>query len=125
MLIKSFFDLIVYQEALALAKEIEELIRAIPYYRGMKECDQILRSSKSVHSNIAEGFSQRFYKRKFVYYLKISLGSSDETQDHLSALRLGGHISEEKGNYYHKCYRRLSIKILNFITYISKRNGII
>lgn len=76
-------DLVIHQIALDLAKEIHELTGEIPHYWTNQDVKQIRRSSSSTASNIAEGFGQRFYVKKFLYYLNIAKGSSDETQNHL------------------------------------------
>lgn len=123
MLIKHYKDLEIYKIAIQLDKEVEKLIKNIPHYWSIKESDQIMRSSQSVPSNIVEGFSNRFYPKKFHYYLNISLGSSDETQKHLIALKNKKHIGNDF-NYFFKEYKDLSIKILNFINYLRKKHKI-
>ncbi|GAJ24691.1 unnamed protein product, partial [marine sediment metagenome] len=47
---------------------------------------QIRRSSKSVKSNIVEGFGRRRYKQEFIKFLTYSLASCDETTAHLDTL---------------------------------------
>ena len=111
MLVERLEDLVIHQIALQLAKEIHELVGAIPFNWKIEEVDDIKRSSSSVPSNIAEGFSQRFYTKKFLYYLYIAMGSSDETQDHLKKLFNNGHINSEKAEYYIRRYKGLSIKM--------------
>ena len=118
-------ELVIYQIALQLAKEIDELIKQIPHYWDIKESDQILRSSSSAPSNIAEGFAQRFYPKKFIYFLNIVIGSSDESQTHMEKLRNNGHVKIEIANSYIKRYKNLSVRILNFINYLKKKHNII
>lgn len=124
MLVERLEDLLIHQIALQLAKEVHELVGAIPFNWKIKEVDDIKRSSSSVSSNISEGFSQRFYTKKFLLYLYIALGSSDETQDHLKKLYNNGHINSERASYYINSYKNLSIKILNLINYQRKRHNI-
>ena len=122
MLVKCVKELVIYQKARQLAKEIYKLTGQIPFYWKIKEVDDIRRSSSSVCSNIAEGFGNRFYIKKFIYYLYISLGSSDETQDHLAKLANNKHIATYVARHYTKQYKDLSIRITNFITYLRKRS---
>lgn len=122
MYVKDFFDLNIYKIALQLSLEIGEMVCCIPYHWNTPECDQILRSSSSVHANIAEGFSQRFYPKKFIHYLYIALGSSDETANHLRKLMLRKNVNPVNGEKLLKKYKDLSIKIVNFITYLREKH---
>lgn len=122
MYAKTIEDLVIYQISLQLSTEIAGLVKVIPNNWRIKETDQILRSSSSVHSNITEGFSQRFYIKKFLHYLNIALGSSDETQNHIKKLRNDSHIKMDVANYYLNRYKNLSVKILNFINYLRKNS---
>lgn len=118
-------ELEIYQIALQLAKEINEIIKQIPHYWNIEECGQILRSSSSVPSNIAEGFAQRFYPRKFIYFLNIAIGSSDESQTHMQKLRNNGHVKIKIADDYIKRYKNLSVRILNFINYLKRKHNIV
>lgn len=121
MYAKTVRELLIYQIAIQLATEIESLIKSLPNYWRVKESDQILRSSSSVSANIAEGFSQRFYPKKYIHYLNISLGSSDESQDHLRKLRNKGYLDADVADAYIKRYKSLSIKILKMIKHQETR----
>lgn len=118
MYAKTIEELRIYQIALQLAGETNKLIKQIPHYWDIEECRQILRSSSSSPSNIAEGFSQRFYTQKFIHYLRIAMGSSDESQDHLAKLRNNKHIDGKIAEHYIFRYKSLSVKILNMINHL-------
>jgi four helix bundle protein len=124
MFVKNVEELEIYQIALQLAKEVNELIKQIPHYWNIEECNQILRSSSSCPSNIEEGFAQRFYPKKFIYFLNVALGSSDESKGHMRKLCNNGHVKPEIANNYIKRYKNLSIKTLNLINYLKKRHNI-
>ena len=124
MFAKTVEELDIYRIALQLAKEIDKLVKQIPYYWNIEECGQILRSSSSVPSNIAEGFAQRFYPKKFIYFLNIAIGSSDESQTHMEKLRNNGHVEIKIADDYIKRYKNLSVRILNFINYLKKKHDI-
>lgn len=72
--IKSFEELICWQKARELTKEIYNEFRYSKDY-GFK--DQIQRASVSIMSNIAEGF-ERGTKQEFLNYLYIAKGSAGE-----------------------------------------------
>ncbi len=124
MYAKNVEELVIYQIALQLAKEINELIKQIPHYWDIEECGQILRSSSSVPSNIQEGFAQRFYPKKFILYLNNALGSSDESKGHMEKLRNNGHVKPETADSYIKRYKGLSIKILKLINHLRKKHNL-
>lgn len=81
-MIKDVSDLEVYRESLRLLPEVYLLTRKLP----KSEYDlalQIKRAAKSIASNISEGFAKRVSDKEFKRFLRISLGSSDETITHL------------------------------------------
>lgn len=121
MLIKSISELNIYIVACQLSSEVEKLVKNITFYWDVPEVKQVIRSSSSVQANIAEGFAQRFYSKKFLHYLNIALGSSDETQNHLNKLKMKNHLNIDIDEITKK-YKNLSVKILNFINYLRKRN---
>ena len=121
MYVKNVRDLKIYQIALELAGEINKLVKQIPHYWNIEECGQIFRSSSSSPANIAEGFGQRFYEKKFIFYLRIAMGSSDESQDHLEKLKVNGHLEDKIADEYISRYISLSVKILNMINYFRRR----
>jgi len=124
MLVKNVEELTIYQIALQFATEIVCLIKDIPRYWNISECNQILRSSSSVHANITEGFSHRFYPKQFIRYLSIAIGSSDETKNHLEKLYKDRYIKTEIASNFIKKYKNLSVRMVNFRNYLRKRHNI-
>ena len=125
MFAKRIEELRIYIIALQLANEIHCLVEKIPNWWRIKDAKQIKRSSSSVPSNIVEGFCQRFYPRKFLHYLNIALGSSDETKNHLRLLYKKNYINKDQRDHYVNRYKNLSIKILNLINYLKQKHNII
>jgi hypothetical protein len=58
---KSFRDLDIFKLAKKLAIEVHKMTLLLPQYELYEEGSQIRRSSKSVVSNIVEGFARRNY----------------------------------------------------------------
>ena len=125
MFAKKVEELTIYVIALELAKEIHTTIDNIPRQWKIGDSYQIKRSSSSVPSNISEGFGQRFYARKFIHYLNIAKGSSDETQNHLRSLSNNHYIERETFESLLKKNINLSVRILNLINYLKRTHGII
>lgn len=117
-------ELRIYKIASKLRNEVHKEMAKIPNNWIIDDIRQIKRSSSSVPSNITEGFSGRFYPKKFIHYLSIAMGSSDETQNHAAALYQCGYISQEIGSYFEKEYKDLSIRILNYKNYQREKNGL-
>ena len=81
---KSYKSLDVYKLAQELAIEIHRMsLSDLPRFEMYEEGGQIRRSSKSVVSNIVEGYGRKYYKNEFVKFLTYALASCDETKEHL------------------------------------------
>ena len=77
---KSFRDLVVYQKAKALAKEIFILSKRFPREEMYSLTDQIRRCSRSIGAQIAEAWGKRLYEKHFVSKLTDADGEQNETQ---------------------------------------------
>lgn len=65
---KNFKNLIVWQRSMELATEVSKLTNQLPYEERFTYRDQIIRSSISIPSNIAEG-SSRDSRKDFKRFL--------------------------------------------------------
>ncbi len=77
---KGFKDLIVYQRARQLQREVFPLSKAFPRDESFSLTNQIRRSSRSIGANIAEAWAKRRYERHFVSKLSDAEGELFETQ---------------------------------------------
>lgn len=82
MAIKSYKDLIVWQKAMELAKEIYRLTSLFPKSETYGIISQMRRAAVSVPSNIAEGFG-RNYKTEYKQFWSIAFGSGLELETQL------------------------------------------
>ena len=73
---------------------LHEITRTFPEIERYDITSQIRRCSKSVPTNIAEGYGRRS-KEEFRRFLKISLGSCNELQVHLDFCKDLKYIKEE------------------------------
>ena len=92
--IKSFTDLIAWQEGHQLVLEIYRLIKEFPKEERFGLASQISRAAVSVTSNIAEGFSRKSDKEKIQFYHN-ALGSLTELQNQLLIAKDIKYISRE------------------------------
>jgi four helix bundle protein len=90
-------DLDVYKKAFKAAMEIFELTKNFPKEEIYSLTDQIRRSSRSVPSNIAEGWRKRRYEAAFVSKLNDAEGEAAETQTWLEFSVRCGYLERETG----------------------------
>lgn len=80
-------DLEIWNLAREIVIEIHTMtIQDLPKFEMYEVGSQIRRSSKSIKSNIVEGYGRRKYKQDFMKHLCYAIASRDETQDHLETL---------------------------------------
>lgn len=82
----SYRNLEIYQLARKNTIIIHEMSLKLPKFEMYETDSQIRRSSKSVRSNIVEGYGRRRYKNDYVRFLIFAQASNDETIDHLESL---------------------------------------
>jgi len=119
---KGFEDLEVWKEARTLRKIISELCNSFPSEEKYKLIDQILRSSRSVTANIAEGHG-RFHFQENIQFCRQARGSLTETLDHLLCAFDEEYIGEAELNTLKQQYS-LVLRLLNgYISYLKKRKS--
>ncbi|MBT3338490.1 MAG: four helix bundle protein [Anaerolineae bacterium] len=94
--VQRFQDLIVYQKARILWREIFEITKAFPRNESFSLTDQIRRSSRSVGAQIAEAWGKRRYQKHFLSKLTDADNEALETQHWIEVAKDSGYISEEK-----------------------------
>lgn len=105
--LKGHRDLKVYQLAYKLAMEIFNESKTLPKEERFSLTDQIRRSSRSVATNIAEGFRKRQYPKMFVSKLADSDGETAETQVWLDFARDCGYMPINRRDELTKGYEEV------------------
>ena len=116
---KSYRDLEIYNESYKLAVEVHKMSLKLPKYELYEEGSQIRRSSKSIASNIVEGYGRKRYKGDFIRFLIYSHSSCDETILHLNILK-DTQSEFVKVDYLIDAYNNLGRKLNSFIDYVEK-----
>lgn len=116
-LINKFEDLRIWQKAHELMIEIFEIIKKLPVEEKYRIKDQIERSSSSVGSNIAEGYTSFYFKDK-IKCLYVARKEAGETQNHIRALEAKKYIGPDLSNRLVGEYQGLIKGINAFINYI-------
>lgn len=85
----------IYQKAHELAVKVHKMTLNLPKFEMFEEGSQIRRSSKSVSSNIIEGYALRKYKFEYIHYLFRAYASSMETVEHLEYIFETGSLKDK------------------------------
>jgi four helix bundle protein len=118
MVVNHYRDLIVWQKAMKLVKEVYLLVKKLPKEELFSLSDQMRRAVVSIPSNIAEGQARESTK-EFIHFLAIARGSKAEIQTQLLICIEIGYLSatditeamslsEEVGKMLTALIRRLS-----------------
>jgi four helix bundle protein len=120
----NYKDLKIWKLANEVSIEIHKMTLSLPDFEKYEIGSQIRRSSKSVKSNIVEGYGRKNYKADLLKFLRYALASNDETLDHLDILFQTQSLKDEI------LYTALKNKIvilgkmlLNFIKSVLKKHN--
>jgi len=123
--VQSYKQLEIYKIAQELAVKVHKMsVEVLPKIEMYEEGSQIRRASKSVVSNIVEGFGRKQYQQEFIKFLTYALASVDETKSHLDLLFETGSLNDEKMHKeLYEAYEVLGKKIYRFRETITKSNN--
>jgi four helix bundle protein len=115
----SFEELIVWKSAQKIRKNISILVKQFPIEEKYRLTDQIIRSSRSVSANIAEGFG-RFHYQENIQFGRHARGSLMETLDHLICALDEKFINEELFTSLKEEINDCLHKLNSYILYLKK-----
>ena len=92
----SYKNLQIWKLSCDLSFEIHKMSLDLPKFELYETGSQIRRSSKSVRSNIVEGYGRRRYKYDYIRFITYALASNDETIDHLETLFETGSLTNRE-----------------------------
>ena len=119
----SYKNLEIWQLAREVVLEIHKMSLNLPKFELYEEGSQIRRSSKSVKSNLVEGYGRRNYKNEYIRFITFALASNDETIDHLETLFETESLTDE--NLFKQIDSKLQIlgkKINRFLQSVQKQH---
>ncbi len=115
----SFEDLEVFQRAYRLSLLVHKTSLAFPSIEQRALADQIRRASKSICSNVAEGYGrQKQSKPEFRRFLQMSVGSSDEMRVWARYALDLGYIDEATWRLWRDEYQMISRMLQSLMTRI-------
>ena len=92
----SYHDLVVYQKARQLAREVFEATQEFPREEAYSLTDQLRRSSRSIGAQIAEAWAKRRYEKHFVSKLTDADAEQYETRHWIETAVDCGYLTEEQ-----------------------------
>ncbi len=122
---QSYNDLEIFVLAKELAVKVHKAtLNELPKFEMYEEGSQVRLSSKSIVSNIVEGFGRRRYKNDFVLLLTYAVASCDETKAHLDLLCETGSLKTEVHQQLHTRYKELGAKLHNFRSSVEEKHRV-
>ena len=94
-MIKTILDLEVFKISYDFAMDIFFVSKAFPKEERYSLTDQVVRSSRSIAANIAEGWGKRIYENDFKRHLIYAMGSLEETKIWLIFARDCQYINQD------------------------------
>lgn len=119
----SYKNLEIWERARIVTIAIHRMtMTELPKFELFEVGSQIRRSSKSVRSNIVEGYGRRKYVIEYIRFLTFSISSNDETIDHLETLFETESLKNKE--LYHDLHEQLEIlgKQLNMFIQVIERS---
>src|SRR5881296_3297514 len=114
--IRSYKELVVYQQAMDAAMRIFELTKAFPAEERYSLVDQVRRSSRSVCANIAEAWRKRRYQAHFVSKLSDAESEAEETRVWLEFALRCRYLTEEESKQLDELYHNILGKLVRMIS---------
>ena len=90
-----FRDLDVWKKCRDIRKKVWELCKTLPAEEKFRLADQMIRSSRSATSNIAEGYG-RFHYQENIQFCRQSRGSLYELIDHILVAEECEYLDEQQ-----------------------------
>ncbi len=115
--IQTHRDLEVYRKAFEAAMEIFELSKSFPKEETYSLTDQISRCSRSVCTNIAEGWRKRVYRAAFRAKLSDAEGEAAETQVWLEFAARCNYIHRDRAAALYQTYHEIIATLVGMRTH--------
>lgn len=119
---QNFEDLEVWKKARELKNEVRELVKTFPAEEKYRLVDQLIRISRSVNGQIAEGHGRRTSPDRLRFCV-IARGSLSETLNHLIDALDEKYISEEQLKYYRNKISEVEKLLNGYISYLEKKTN--
>jgi len=119
--IEKFEDIIAWQKARLLTKEVYQCTRVGAFGKDYGLKDQIQRASVSTMANVAEGF-ERGGDKEFIQFLSNSKGSCGEVKSHLYVALDQAYITQSSFDQLYGQANEVGRLLSGFMTYLRESN---
>lgn len=119
MTVNNFEDLVTWQLARKLSKDIYAISNTPEFLKDYRYCAQIRAAVGSIMDNIAEGF-EREGNKEFIQFLYIAKGSCGEVISQLYRASDIGYITDEKCSELLDKTKDIKEKITSLIRYLKQ-----
>ena len=116
---QNFEDLEVWKKGRVLKNEIFETVKSFPSEEKFRLTDQLIRSSRSVTTQIAEGHGRRTFPDRIRFCI-IARGSLSETLNHFLDAVDCRYITDEQLLYYRSKIEEMERLLNGYINYLEK-----
>lgn len=117
-----FEGLEVWKQARNFRVNLSELTKTFPPEERYRLSDQLIRASRSITANIAEGYG-RFHYQETIQFCRQARGSLMECLDHLLCAQDENYLSPPGLAGYRVQYEQI-LKLLNgYITFLKERKA--
>lgn len=118
----SFTELETWKQSRKIRNLISDLVKKFPGDEKLRLTDQIIRSSRSIGNNLAEGHG-RFHYQHNIRFCIMARGSLTETLDHLIIALDEQMITEETLNTFQPEYESCLKLINGYIQYLKSKKA--
>ncbi len=118
----SFTDLETWKQARKIRNVISDFVKEFPIEEKYRLTDQIIRSSRSIGNNLAEGHG-RFHYQDNIRFCVMARGSLTETLDHLIVALDEKIITDETLQIFQAEYDSCLRLINGYIQYLKTKKG--
>src|SRR2546421_2194636 len=112
----------VFKKAYDLSLAIHKQSLTFPKFEQYELASQLRRSSKSICANLGEGMSKQASSKDVVRFLRMALGSCDETRIWLKYAVDLGYIGAEEYEHFHEGYCEVGKMLTGLIKRWSARS---
>ena len=116
---RGFWELVAYQRARALQRQVFELSKKFPREEMYSLTDQTRRAARSIGAQIAEAWGKRDYEKHFVSKLSDALGECNETQHWIITTVDDGYLTSDEG----RTVWNLCLEIGRLLASMTERSG--
>lgn len=117
---QSFEELEVWKKARELKNEVSQLVKNFPPEEKYRLTDQLIRSTRSINTQISEGHGRRTWPDRLRFSV-IARGSLSETLNHLIDALDEKLITGEQLNYFRNKITEVEKLLNGYINYLEKK----